>query len=302
MRGRPVYAQRPSKAVTRAILVEWFQRLAPICAPSKYQYVGFGALEFIDFDLVHRRLGISRMTSIEKRPGQVERQAANVPFNGIDVIEGDAKVVLPQLDWTPFSIVWLDFEDGLNYSSVIPAVEYVARKLRPGSALAVTLRAEPHRPIDQRLTQLENDIGPERVPVGTTSATLGEWGTAAVQYQVLDAIVRTEVGNRTGQQDVWHQVLNVQYADETKMQIVGGVIGDPVVDRLIASCGFKDLSTYRPGDKPLRVEVPYLTPKEQRLLNEKLPRRPRARLGLPGVKREAVEAYAAAYRWLEPSA
>jgi len=297
----PVYAQRPSKAVTRLVLVEMLQRLAAIQDLRRYQYVGFGALEFIDFDLVHRRLGVERMTSIEKRRGQVERQSANVPFNGIKVIEGDAKAVLPQLDWTPLSIVWLDFEDALNHTSVIPAVEYLAGKLRPGSVLAVTMRAEPHKPLSERLTQLEKDIGPERVPIGTTDATLGEWGTAAVQRDVLDSVVRATVGARTGQEDTWSQVLNIEYADVAKMQLVAGVIGGPVTDRVIANCAFSELGTYRPGRRSLRIEVPYLTPKEQRMLNERLPRTPRARLGLPGVAKDAVDAYAAAYRWLDPA-
>lgn len=295
----PVYAQRPSKAATRLILVEMLQRLAGIQDPRKFQYVGFGALEFLDFDLVHRRLGVKQMTSIEKRPGQVVRQSANVPFNGIDVIEGDAKDVLPGLDWLPLSIVWLDYEDALNYRSVIPAVEYLALKLKPGSVLAVTLRADPYKPITDRVSRLEAEIGPERIPGGTTNATLGEWGTAALQRDVLDAVIRAEVATRTGQQDTWNQLLNIQYADTTKMQIVAGIIGAPGVDRSIAACAFSDLDTYRPGKDALRIEVPYLTPKERRLLNERLPRSRGARLRLPGVPAAEVAAYANAYRWLE---
>lgn len=300
--GGPVYAQRPSKAVTRVVLVEMFQRLAGLADVTAYQYVGFGALEFIDFDLVHRRLGIGRMTSIEKRPGDVLRQSANVPFRGIKVLGGDAKDVLPTLNWDPLSIVWLDFEDALNYKSVIPAVEYVARKLKPGSVLAVTLRAEPHKPLADRLVQLEADIGPERVPIGTTDATLGNWGTAALQRDVLDSVIRSEVTGRAGGLDTWHQILNIQYADTTKMQIVAGVIGGPAVDYAIKSCAFDGLATYREGKDALRMEVPYLTQKEQRILNEKLPRKPGARLNLPGVSKDDVKAYADAYRWLTPTA
>ncbi len=298
----PVYPQRPSKAVTRIVLVEMLQRLAGLADVTTFQYIGFGALEFIDFDLVHRRLGVSRMTSIEKRPGEVQRQSANVPFRGITVLEGDAKNVLPTLDWDPLSIVWLDFEDALNYSSVIPAVEHVVRKLRPGSALAVTLRAEPHKPLYERLAQLEADIGPERVPIGTTDATLGDWGTAILQRDVLDAVIRAEVQGRAGGLSTWNQILNIQYADSTKMQIVAGVIGDSVVDQSIRLCAFDKIGSYRNASEALRIEVPYLTPKEQRLLNERLPRKKGARLSLPGVPKDEISAYAEAYRWLEATA
>lgn len=295
----PVYAQRPSKAATRLILVETLQRLSGVEDLRKYQYVGFGALEFIDFDLVHRRLGVTKMTSIEKRPGHVTRQSANVPFNGISVVEGDAKNMLPGLDWTPLSIVWLDYEGYLDYKSVIPAVEYLAVKLRPGSVLAVTLRAEPHKPFPNRLLTLQNDLGAERVPSGTTNATLGGWGTAELQHSVLDAVILAAVAARTGQQDSWKQILNIQYSDTTKMQIVAGIVGGPGVDKAITGCGFEELEAYRPGKAPLRIEVPYLTPKEQRILNEKLPRSARSRLSLPGVDPKDIAAYALAYRWLE---
>jgi hypothetical protein len=295
----PVYAQRPSKAVTRAILIDALHRLSAIADLRTYQYVGFGALEFIDFDLVHRRLGVESMTSIEKRPGEVVRQSANVPFNGITVVEGDAKDVLPQLDWDPMSVVWLDFEDALNFKSVIPAVEYLCLKMRPGSVLAVTLRAAPHKPIDKRLEQLEDDIGPERVPDGVTDATLGGWGTAEVQRDVLNSIITAAVADRPGQRDRWTQLLNIEYNDTTQMQVVAGIIGGPGVDRAIGNCAFEEMDTFRSGPETLRIEVPYLTPKEQRLLNERLPRAKGARLRLPGVSKEDVAAYASAYRWLD---
>jgi hypothetical protein len=300
MKG-PVYAERPSKAVTRLVLVEMLHRLAGIQEVTKYQYVGFGALEFIDFALVHRRLGLRNMTSIENKPGQVVRQTANTPYNGIRVLEGDAKDVLPTLDWEPLSIVWLDYECSLNTKSVIPAVEYLALKLRPGSVLAVTLRAEAHKPSSERLGKLKNDIGPERVPAGTTENTLGDWGTAHLQWNVLNSIIRTEVLSRRGGADTWKQLLNIEYCDVTRMQLVAGIVGGPGLDKAIDSCAFESLVTYRPGDSALRIQVPYLTHKEQQHLNERLPRSPHSRLRLPGVPDKEIKDYENAYRWLEPT-
>jgi hypothetical protein len=48
------YELRPSKAVTRRLLVDVLRRLPTVAALPDYQYVGFGALEFLDFELVHR--------------------------------------------------------------------------------------------------------------------------------------------------------------------------------------------------------------------------------------------------------
>lgn len=297
----PVYAQRPSKAVTRLVLVEMLQRLAGIESLAKYQYVGFGALEFVDFDLVHRRLGIRAMTSIESKPAKVDRQKANRPFAGITVLGGDALTVLPTMSWQQLSVVWLDFECMLN-TNAIAIVQYMAGVLKPGSVLAVTLNAEPGRKINGRVTELENAIGPERVPNGTTGATLGDWGTAELQRDVLISEIDAVVASRRGGEDTWQQLLNIEYRDGAAMQIVAGIIGGPGMDQAITNCRFDKVDAYRPGKAALRVEVPYLTPKERRYLNERLPRAKYARLKLPGVADAEVRAYESAYRWLESTA
>ena len=43
------------------MLVEGLQRLSAMADLQAYEYIGFGALEFVDFEMMRRGLGISFM-------------------------------------------------------------------------------------------------------------------------------------------------------------------------------------------------------------------------------------------------
>jgi hypothetical protein len=295
--ARPVYSQRPSKAVTRRMLLQMMRRLGAVAPLPKYQYVGFGALEFVDFELAHRELGIKKMVSIEQN-GLV-RYEANRPYSGIRVLAGMSTDQLPKISWTTLSIVWLDYECALN-ETVISDVEHMARVLLPGSLLAVTLNAEPG-PLDKRREAMVDAITEARVPAGVTDDTLGSWGKADVQRDVLTSVLKSALRARMDK-PTWEQLLNIQYRDDARMQVLAGVVGAPALSQLLDGAGFDDPDFYRgPKDAALVVEVPYLTPKEQRAVREKLPRRSGTRISVPGVTAGMVKAYADVYMWLEPS-
>src|SRR5580658_2775376 len=114
-----LYSQRPSKYIERLIIAEMLRRLEPhVGALEDYRYVGFGGLEFADFDLFHRSLGIKKMISIEKSMEKIERYLFNRPFDGISVLEGHAKQHLATLSWNELNIVWLDYTDQLTMDVV----------------------------------------------------------------------------------------------------------------------------------------------------------------------------------------
>src|SRR6266851_2685661 len=134
------YSGRPAKHIQRRMVVEALRRLDAIISLKKYRYVGFGGLEFLDFDLVHRTLGISQMTSIEHDSAKAKRFGFNRPFRGIRLLMGKASEFLPSVDWRGPRIVWLDYEVMLT-GEVLRDAETVARVLRPGSVLIVTINA-----------------------------------------------------------------------------------------------------------------------------------------------------------------
>lgn len=297
MMAKKSYEVTPSKSVTRLIFVDLLRRLTPVGSFKDYQYVGFGALEFIDFDLVHRQVGITDMISIEKDASGIARYEWNKPFSSIKVLAGRASTVLPTIDWSRPSVVWLDYTEQLT-EEVIGDVATLARVLVPGSILTITINATPSLYGMDRLEALEHNITAERVPVGTTSNRLGEWGLAGVQYKVLIAELNMALGER-GDHARFGQLLNIHYQDKARMQMIAGIISTPQMDEVLDKCRFDEVLETRTGEEALKVRVPILTLRERAWVDQRLPLAEGAALPpMAGVDAKDLSDYAEIYRRL----
>ncbi|MFJ4484205.1 O-methyltransferase [Streptomyces longwoodensis] len=269
------YQHRPSKAVQRHMIVDVCRRLNSISNLAEYQYVGFGALEFVDFQLMHRALNIRSMTSIECDTGSLERYRFNRPFATVKVMPGYASQVLPELSWDTPSIVWLDYVQRLS-DEVISDVSLLCGRLLPGSALFITINAQPERPLAGRRDNLAKLIGEERIPPGVTDASLARWGLAGTQKSILSDVIVKSLRERQLAAE-WRQVIDIHYADNAQMQTLGGIIVNSAEDgpgnsRLFDACRFRELDFVRfRGQEALEIRVPMLTAKERRALEEQLP-------------------------------
>ncbi len=291
------YEVRPSKTVTRLIFVDLLRRMIPISDPKDYQYVGFGALEFIDFDLVHRLVGINDMISIEADSFSIERYEWNKPFNTITVMPGRASTILSTIDWKRLSIVWLDYTSQLT-TEVISDAETLARVLIPGSVLAITINAQPLRFGEGRRAGLEKNITAERVPVGVTDDRLGSWGLADVQYEVLTAELTSAFAAR-GDAAKFRQLLNIHYRDSAQMQVIVGIVSAPGLDNLVDQCRFDYMAEMKAEKDALYIRVPLLTSRERSWVDQRLPFVPGdPPLELAGISPRDLQDYADIYRRL----
>ena len=133
--ARFLYANRPSKHIQRRMVVDACRRLRVFSSLCDYRYVGFGAYEFVNFELVRRELGIVQMDSIEQDTRYEDRYLFNRPFAEIEVHFDTANNVLPNLlEEAALRVVWLDYTSGLN-QKVLQDVGICIRKLTPGSVL-----------------------------------------------------------------------------------------------------------------------------------------------------------------------
>lgn len=264
------YRLRPSKAVQRRMIVDLCRRLSEFGPLWSYQYVGFGGLEFPDFDLVHRELRINEMLSIEGDARKFERCQFNAPFKTIKVLSGSASEKLTEIDWTPLSIVWLDYEKKLN-EEIISDVSLVCRSLQPGSVIFITINAVCEIEIAGRRDRFADRVGDTRIPIWVTDESLAVWGLAKAQHEILSNILTRTLRDRVIQAD-WIQLININYADGAKMQTLGGVVSAAGTQRAFQNCRFEELEFVRfSGNDPLLLRVPTLTTKERRTIEEKLP-------------------------------
>jgi hypothetical protein len=290
------YLSRPAKAIQRRMLIDACRRLGPFGGPSDYEYVGMGALEFIDFHLMRRGVGVVRMTSIEHDYVQRERYKFNRPYAEVDVLIGSVSERLKDVDWSGLRIVWLDYERGLD-DVVIGDVAQLAQRMQPGSVLVVTVNAEPARPMSARRSTLAEQVGEARVPPGTTDTSLARWGWADAQRTVLaDALAEDLAARPDG---AWlHQLFDFRYADDARMQTFGGIVLISAIARTLELCRFDDLEFVRTaGEDPVVIEVPDLTSKERHHLDRQLPVAESATPTLPGLDSAYAEQYARYYRW-----
>lgn len=290
------YRDRPSKAVTRRILVATLRRLQAFQSLERYPYVGFGAVHFVDFDLMHRQLGVVDMTSIEGRASLVPRCHFNRPYRGIVIREGTSSTVLPTLDWSLPAIVHLDYTQRLR-SEELSDIKNLAMQLQPGSVLAISLNCQPNRDEALRRSDLESAVGPQLVPLGVTGVKLGGWGLASVQRDIVTSTVDATLSGR-GDATTWQQLLNIRYKDGASMQTIAGVVDHPGVHDALKACRFEDMPEVRTGSEALEIRVPVLTTRERLALNQKIPGTPGS---LPGLAAEEIEAYVNNYRWLNPT-
>jgi hypothetical protein len=81
------------------------------------------------------------------------------------------------------------------------------------------------------------------------------------------------------------------------MLTLGGLLHEKGQEALVNKCDFENLKFIRAADEPYKIEVPKLTYKEIRYLDEQLPVEAIARLKASGIPSEELEMYARIYRY-----
>lgn len=295
------FALRPAKYVERRMIIDTLRRLQGVAAPHAYRYVGFGSIYFADFLLVHRELGISSMVSIEVEEGDEERFNFNLPLQCIDLRFGHSNDVLPDLDWSERTIVWLDYDRSLEVAHLAD-IETVASQVISGSVLLLTFNARPGE-LQGRRDRLVDRLGPDAVPLDATDASLGDWGTAAIYRRIVNDRIAATLLDRNGGLPAnahlqYDQLIYVHYRDGQPMVTIGGILYDVGLQAHVASCDFDASPAVRRGDEAFGLVVPRLTQKEVRHLNEQLPLAAGATLEAAGLVPEELDGYARIYRYV----
>ena len=304
------YSLRPAKFAERKMLAEALARLRVFGSLRTYRYVGFGSIWYADCVLFHRVLGIEEIVSIERERDHEERFVFNKPYRGIELRMDDSAVVLPSLDWGHRMIVWLDYDDPLS-PAILDDVRTVATRAYPGTALVVSVQAESildkrkkGEPVHViRREQFRRFFGDARTPRKLPGADLRGWGLSKtirriVRDEVDNGLQRVSEARGPGQRMKFRQFVSFEYADNAKMTTIGGVFIDAGQDAVFDSAGFGDLSFFRADDDALRIEVPLLTPREMRYLEQSLPRPEGEAIASEAIPPRDVKHYAALYRHL----
>jgi hypothetical protein len=185
------YRLRPSKNIERKMMVEILRSLSHIKPIEDYQYIGFSSPYFSDFKLFHRELGLEDMVSIEEKECLQNRFRFNKPFDCIQVEFGRSDEVLPELDMSRETILWLDyttelkpymFEDIENFCYSAPPGSVIFVTLRVGRMSVPELRGSNY---DTRFEKLENDVGEDNIPPDVNDIDLRDEWSLAQAYRLI---------------------------------------------------------------------------------------------------------------------
>lgn len=296
--ARFLYINRPSKHIQRRMIVDACRRLRSFAPLSDYAYIGFGAFEYVDFDLVRRELGIVTMHSIEQDTNAQGRYLFNRPFAQIAVHFDRASNVLPDLlEDAVLRIVWLDYTSGLT-QEVLQDVGTCVRKLTAGSVLIVTIAARPAQPASERRSRLVDAVGVDRVGAHVNDDMLAT-GLPAVQREILLSELQEQLFRRPDGAE-FRQLFNIRYSDGSPMQTWGGVLVGPAMQAAFDSARFDELEQTSPNSSMIDATVEPLTTREVLHLNRQLPATREDPLSGEGIPGDALRAYERLYRWYPP--
>jgi hypothetical protein len=300
------YNLRPAKQIERKMLCESFRRLSAFQAIESYRYIGFGSFYFADFNLIHKSLGIRDMFSLELQAWKQKRFKFNSPFGCVKLRFGHSNELLDDFVWpNRRTILWLDYDDPLDEKCLFD-VSFFCNNAASGSMLVVTVDAQTEseaEKLDERLSDVEERLTEDRIPLGITSRDLTGWGTAKLYHRIIMNEIAKVVSARNAllekpEKFIFKQLFNFHYKDSAQMLTVGGLLYAQREVEEFQKCEFdsRSLKFIRSGVNAYNIELPRLTYREIRHLDAQLPCEA-THLKAKGVKRDELRKYAKVYRW-----
>ena len=297
------YSLRPAKATVRRMIVEALGKLNPLVPVEQYRYVGMGSIFFRDFQIIHRRLGIADMITLEGDPRAETRVGFNLPLACISPMMASSHEALPKipLDQSPH-IVWLDYESRVN-QRVLSDVEEAVGRCAAGSVLIVTANVERLDDGNSREAWL-NQFGDEHDrPEPVQPRSREEY--ALLSYRVLREGIEESLRSRNAAlpdrlRVVFEQVFHMVHTDGPPMLTLGGVLVEDSDRERWEECGTGALEFIRAGEEPCEIKVPPLTRREIQYLLSKMPDSEgtfeEAAAGI-GIPRRDARQFASVYRY-----
>lgn len=298
------YRLRPAKHAERLMLIDLFKRMR-FEATEAYQYIGLGSVAFVDFRMIHRLLGITKMTSIEDTndPDEQRRFENNKPYNNLRLVFGNSSAILPTLDFNAPSLVWMDY-DGLASKSMANDLTGIAKDIPSGSFLAFTFTNS--FPIsgngrDTYFNKLKEQF-PNYLKESDKASILdgkkySKWVRNTFNSLIQKALKDADSGKAVKEKRVAKQVCYFKYKDGIEMATIGWVIVAKYDEPDFLKCQFDGLPFAKFGDEAFRIEVPLITPLEVREMERLLPDIP-DNSELDWIPIEQQKSFFDAYRYL----
>lgn len=283
------YKLRPNKAVDRELFLGLLARLAASLKLEQYRYVGLGGPFLEDFRLIHARLAIKDMVSVEMEEDVHLRQKFNSPINCVTFVHSTLDDYLDSTDFEGPTIIWLDYTDP---GAITDQVERFARTIGQvplGSILRITLNANPaslgtpsreetgakvgdltDAGIKKTIQEWRLDRFRERLgvlfPVDLTAERMTYKTYGKTVLKVLNLAVQREMLSHKDRKVVWS--LTTHYADGQPMATATLVVCRP--ENADTEKMINEWEYFSSPDDPLLLDMPALSTLERLTMEQSI--------------------------------
>lgn len=136
------YHLRTNKAIDRDLFFELLNHLELESKITDYQYISLGGPMLEDMRILHQRLGLENLISIEKDASVITRQEFNKPFQCITAENKSTRVFIDDFTSNQESVVWLDYTN-TAWRAQFEECHTLIQKLGPYDILKITVNANP---------------------------------------------------------------------------------------------------------------------------------------------------------------
>ena len=297
------YTLRPAKSIERKLMCELFEKSSAMFNISEYRYIGFGSFYFTDFVMMHKKLGIKNMISIESDndPARSERYKYNCPYSCIKIIFGEATDVLQsEIDWDSGhkDIIWLDYDGELD-NSKIQDLDYCIKNVANLSCVAISFSLSLDCRNVELLPLIKEKLG-EYLDPNITENDIQTLNKRMIVYlnilkdSVCNAIAAKNLALSDDEEKFKaEQIMNFKYADGKEMMTLAYLITQESEVSPI------DVAWNNNTDNPFEIIVPHLTNAELREINKLLPGATLEELKckMPFIKEKYLENYLKVYKY-----
>lgn len=279
--SQPFYHLRPNKYVDRYLFAASLDRLNTFLKLKRYRYVGFGSYMFDDFKLLHDRLDITSMVSLEADPEVCKRAKYNKPYKCIRIVNQTSTDYIAGPEWgNKKTIIWLDYTNPKDLAQQFNDVASLLNLLNANDIFRVTFNANVAslgKPKDKeglqeyRLRILKERIG-EYIPVDIKPKDMTTSQYPLVLLKSLHKLIGKSFVETPFDPRFLCPLYSTIYQDGQMMLTFTGIVlnDHKKEEKLKRTFNGIDFVNFE-WDKPSKISIPELTIKEMIEINKLLP-------------------------------
>ena len=271
------YSLRPNKSVERKLIARVLNAIgkSPRFDWRDYRYLGLGSMWFVDFIMMHKRIGITDLVTIEKEESRAKRVSFNAPYSCVEVKLGASTKVIRELAWDKRTIAWLDYDDQLR-AYMFDDLNQIITKSTSGDVVMLSVNAEAAQ---LSIAEDKELVDPMSVLKGLVDSTfiptdaekrLSKNQFPALVGEIMFNFMKSSVLSTTRDLDFF-PLFNFSYSDGAKMVTYGGVIVDASDEATLKRLSLGSHFEFVAQHGQFEIQVPQLTFKEKLELDRRMP-------------------------------